>query len=77
MFQDSNINAQDGDSKYLAQEVLNNPPGKPADIFSLGISMLELASDLDLPPRGDGWHMLREGHIPEEFTRGSCFFISG
>lgn len=66
---DSNIIAQDGDSKYLAQEVLNNPPGKPADIFSLGISMLELASDLDLPSRGDGWHMLREGHIPEEFTK--------
>ena len=66
---DSNIIAQDGDSKYLAQEVLNNPPGKPADIFSLGISMLELASDLDLPSRGEGWHMLREGHIPEEFTK--------
>ncbi|VDD85568.1 unnamed protein product [Enterobius vermicularis] len=32
--------------------------------------MLELASDLDLPPRGDGWHMLREGRIPEEFTKG-------
>uniref|UniRef100_A0A0N5AC12 Membrane-associated tyrosine- and threonine-specific cdc2-inhibitory kinase wee-1.3 n=1 Tax=Syphacia muris TaxID=451379 RepID=A0A0N5AC12_9BILA len=69
MKRDSNMIAQDGDSKYLAQEVLNNPPGKPADIFSLGISMLELASDLDLPSRGEGWHMLREGHIPEEFTK--------
>lgn len=62
--------AQDGDSKYLAREVLNNAPGKPADIFSLGISILELASDLDLPSRGDGWHMLREGRTPEEFMEG-------
>lgn len=62
--------AQDGDSKYLAQEILNNPPDKPADIFSLGISILELASDLDLPSRGNGWHMLREGQIPERFTQG-------
>uniref|UniRef100_A0A9J2PKL5 Membrane-associated tyrosine- and threonine-specific cdc2-inhibitory kinase n=1 Tax=Ascaris lumbricoides TaxID=6252 RepID=A0A9J2PKL5_ASCLU len=65
---DTPVTAQEGDSKYLAPEVLNSPPGKPADIFSLGISILELATDLDLPSRGDGWRMLREGNIPEIFT---------
>ncbi|KHN85935.1 Membrane-associated tyrosine- and threonine-specific cdc2-inhibitory kinase wee-1.3, partial [Toxocara canis] len=60
---------EEGDSKYLAPETLNSPPSKPADIFSLGISILELATDLDLPSRGDGWRMLREGNIPEVFTR--------
>ncbi|VDM39949.1 unnamed protein product [Toxocara canis] len=65
---DTAVTAQDGDSKYLAPEVLNSPPGKPADIFSLGISILELATDLDLPSRGEGWHMLREGNTPEAFT---------
>uniref|UniRef100_A0A0N5AKU3 non-specific serine/threonine protein kinase n=1 Tax=Syphacia muris TaxID=451379 RepID=A0A0N5AKU3_9BILA len=66
---DSYAVAEDGDSKYLAREMLNNPPGKPADIFSLGISILELASDLDLPSRGDGWHILREGQTPEQFMK--------
>ncbi|MFH4976632.1 hypothetical protein AB6A40_003341 [Gnathostoma spinigerum] len=65
---DRKITAQEGDSKYLAPEVLNSTPDKPADIFSLGITMLELATDMDLPSRGEGWHILREGEIPEEFT---------
>ncbi|VDM28525.1 unnamed protein product [Toxocara canis] len=69
---------EEGDSKYLAPETLNSPPSKPADIFSLGISILELATDLDLPSRGDGWRMLREGNIPEVFTRSkfSCIFLN-
>lgn len=37
---------------------------------SLGMTILELASDLDLPRGGDGWHMLRSGKLPEEFLRG-------
>ena len=38
--------------------------------FSLGLTTLELAGDLDLPRGGDGWHLLRAGTIPEEFLRG-------
>lgn len=38
---------------------------------SLGMTILELASDLDLPRGGDGWHMLRSGKLPEEFLRGN------
>lgn len=45
----------EGDSVYLAPELLkNNLPitkkiSKKADIFSLGASLLELASDMNLP----------------------------
>ncbi|XP_022238846.1 membrane-associated tyrosine- and threonine-specific cdc2-inhibitory kinase-like isoform X2 [Limulus polyphemus] len=59
--------AIEGDPMYLAPELLEGKFTKAADIFSLGITILELASDLDLPRGGDGWHLLREGRIPLEF----------
>lgn len=62
--------ATEGDPKYLAPELMDGKFGKPADVFSLGITLLELASDLDLPRGGEGWHKLREGEIPEEFLQG-------
>ena len=61
---------QEGDSKYLAPEVLQGNFGKPADMFSLGITAFELACDVELPSRGEGWHLLRSGKLPEEFTKG-------
>uniref|UniRef100_A0A1I7X7V7 Membrane-associated tyrosine- and threonine-specific cdc2-inhibitory kinase wee-1.3 n=1 Tax=Heterorhabditis bacteriophora TaxID=37862 RepID=A0A1I7X7V7_HETBA len=64
---DQSHTAEEGDSKYLAPEVLNGEPSKAADIFSLGITILEVATDLDLPSRGDGWHQIRSGNIPERF----------
>ncbi|RDD44669.1 Membrane-associated tyrosine- and threonine-specific cdc2-inhibitory kinase [Trichoplax sp. H2] len=60
---------QEGDSKYLAPEVLQGSFGKPADIFSVGITTFELACDVELPSRGEGWHQLRSGELPEEFTK--------
>ncbi|KAK2186669.1 hypothetical protein NP493_192g03061 [Ridgeia piscesae] len=62
--------AQEGDPKYLAPELMAGKFGKPADVFSLGITILELASDLDLPRGGDLWHQLRCGTLPEEFLLG-------
>lgn len=41
-----------------------------ADIFSLGITMLELATDLVLPSNGPLWHQMRNGFLPEEYTKG-------
>jgi len=38
--------------------------------FSLGITLLELASDLDLPRGGYTWHQLRNGQLPDVFTQG-------
>lgn len=61
--------AQEGDPKYLSPELLDGKFGKHADIFSLGMTMLELAGDLDLPRGGEGWHMLRKGQLPEEFLK--------
>ncbi|CAG5116235.1 unnamed protein product [Candidula unifasciata] len=62
--------AIEGDPKYLAPELLEGKFGKHADIFSLGMFMLEMASDLDLPRSGDNWHYLRNGSLPEQFLQG-------
>uniref|UniRef100_A0A914E0C8 non-specific serine/threonine protein kinase n=1 Tax=Acrobeloides nanus TaxID=290746 RepID=A0A914E0C8_9BILA len=76
--------AEEGDTRYLAAEFFNNclPRDqivtKALDIFSLGISILELATDVYLPRRGHinksdqfvydpHWHILRSGHTPEIF----------
>ncbi|OUC39923.1 kinase domain protein [Trichinella nativa] len=62
-------NAMEGDSKYLAVEALQGIIGPFNDIFSLGITILELASDLDVPKNGDVWHYLRSGQLPEGLLR--------
>ncbi|XP_063590103.1 membrane-associated tyrosine- and threonine-specific cdc2-inhibitory kinase-like [Penaeus indicus] len=56
--------AMEGDPKYLAPEVMNLQFGASADIFSLGMTVLELATDLDLPKQGDMWQSLRQGKLP-------------
>lgn len=59
--------AQEGDPKYLAPEVLKHGKyTKAADIFSLGMTILELATDLDVPRGGEGWHKLRTGKLPKD-----------
>lgn len=40
---------------------------KSADIFSLGIAMLELSCFLELPANGPLWQELRSGVLPEDF----------
>ena len=39
-------------------------------LFSLGISLLELSCNVELPTGGEKWHLLREGQIPREVTAG-------
>lgn len=56
--------AVEGDPKYLAPELMNLQFGPPADIFSLGMTILELATDLDLPKQGETWQLLRQGNLP-------------
>lgn len=52
--------AVEGDPRYLATEVLRDRKfTKAADIFALGVTILELATDLDLPKHGQLWHQLR------------------
>nr|CAI5847544.1 unnamed protein product [Callosobruchus analis] len=57
----------DGDSKYLALEVLEGVYKPSCDIFGLGISLLELASDLELPSNGPLWQQLRHEVLPQAF----------
>ncbi|WWC90462.1 uncharacterized protein L201_005397 [Kwoniella dendrophila CBS 6074] len=56
----------EGDREYLSPEALNdnqgqgeNSLGKGADIFSLGMVILESAVNIVLPSNGDGWIKLR------------------
>ena len=54
----------EGDARYLAPEVLN--PGivkKESDIFSLGATILEMASLIEMPIDGYLWDALRKGDI--------------
>ncbi|XP_064477272.1 membrane-associated tyrosine- and threonine-specific cdc2-inhibitory kinase-like [Ornithodoros turicata] len=56
----------EGDPRYLAPELMQGQFTKAADVFSLGITILELACDLDLPSGGTHWHALRSGTLPRE-----------
>ncbi|XP_053116440.1 membrane-associated tyrosine- and threonine-specific cdc2-inhibitory kinase [Hemicordylus capensis] len=62
--------AQEGDPRYMAPELLRGEYTKAADIFSLGITILDIASNLELPNGGEGWQQLRQGYLPPEFTSG-------
>ncbi|KAG1667257.1 Membrane-associated tyrosine- and threonine-specific cdc2-inhibitory kinase [Nymphon striatum] len=61
--------AQEGDPKYLAPELMRGCFTKAADVFSLGITILELATDLEIPKEGALWQKLRSGYIPFDSNR--------
>lgn len=44
--------------------------------YSLGISMLEIACDLELPSGDNNWHRLRDGVLPHDFTKGKDNYTS-
>lgn len=55
----------EGDKYYMAPETLDGFYDCPADIFSLGLLVLELATDVELPAQGPSWHNLRKGDFSE------------
>jgi membrane-associated tyrosine/threonine-specific cdc2-inhibitory kinase len=55
--------ASEGDPKYMAKELMQGTFTKAADIFSLGITFLEMSCDIELPSGGPGFHDLRSGNI--------------
>ncbi|OTA70406.1 hypothetical protein K449DRAFT_427933 [Hypoxylon sp. EC38] len=55
----------EGDREYLAPEALRSEIGQPADIFSFGLIMLEIAANVKLPENGATWTGLREGDFSE------------
>ncbi|CAD5218825.1 unnamed protein product [Bursaphelenchus okinawaensis] len=57
----------EGDAKYLAAEALNmENVTKKMDIFSLGLSIFQLATDLWVPTNGKAWHDIREHRFSDE-----------
>uniref|UniRef100_A0A1I7TTZ7 non-specific serine/threonine protein kinase n=1 Tax=Caenorhabditis tropicalis TaxID=1561998 RepID=A0A1I7TTZ7_9PELO len=70
--------AVDGDGRYLAREVLTDKRTSMAsDVFSLGIILLELATNIFLPENGSSWHQIRNGKIPERFFKGVAGELKG
>ncbi|KAI0434349.1 hypothetical protein F5Y09DRAFT_267984 [Xylaria sp. FL1042] len=55
----------DGDREYLAPEALRSEIDTPADVFSLGLMMLEIAANVKLPENGATWTALREDDFSE------------
>lgn len=55
-----NSDYMEGDSKYMAPELLHSVYTYAADIFSLGMTVLELAADIDFKPNGPEWQQLRD-----------------
>ena len=55
----------EGDREYIAPEALSGRFDKPADIFSLGMIMLEIAGNIVLPDNGMSWQRLRSGDMSD------------
>eukprot|EP01113_Clastostelium_recurvatum_P017324 TRINITY_DN20295_c0_g1_i1.p1 TRINITY_DN20295_c0_g1~~TRINITY_DN20295_c0_g1_i1.p1 ORF type:complete len:477 (-),score=32.41 TRINITY_DN20295_c0_g1_i1:72-1502(-) len=53
----------EGDRVYMAPELLEERFSPKADIFSLGITIYEMATGYDLPGSGQLWRDLRKGKI--------------
>lgn len=60
---------EEGDARYLAPELLNSeeyqdkPELTKADVFSLGITLLEIATGYTIPMNGNDWHDLRNERL--------------
>uniref|UniRef100_A0A158P8V5 non-specific serine/threonine protein kinase n=1 Tax=Angiostrongylus cantonensis TaxID=6313 RepID=A0A158P8V5_ANGCA len=59
--------AEEGDKYYMAPEILNNSPTTAADVYSLGVSMLELATTIDVREQCD---KIRSGELADSFFAG-------
>ena len=67
---------EEGDAVYIAPELLDGSIGAvsaKADIFSLGLTLFEIAADVVLPTRGEAWNELRQEKID---WHGSSYFLS-
>lgn len=57
---------REGDREYIAPEILElQQYNKPADVFSLGMTILEAAANVCLPDNGLPWQKLRSGDLSD------------
>lgn len=61
----------EGDRRYLAPEIfqkgIHDKHDKPNDVFALGLVMMEIAGNIDMPHNGTSWQRLRSddfGEVP-------------
>lgn len=55
----------EGDREYIGPEILLGNYDKPADVFALGLIMLEIAGNVQLPDNGPTWQRLRCGDMSD------------
>jgi len=55
----------EGDREYIGPEILLGKFDKPADVFALGLIMLEIAGNVQLPDNGPTWQRLRSGDMSD------------
>lgn len=55
----------EGDREYIGPEILMGRYDKPADIFSLGLIIFEIAGNVELPDNGLSWQKLRNGDMSD------------
>ena len=64
----------EGDAKYISKELFhfnkNSKLNSKCDVFSLGLTLLELFAKIDLPYNGRLWHQFRD----ENFTISADYF---
>ncbi|KAJ4302362.1 mitosis inhibitor protein kinase swe1 [Collariella sp. IMI 366227] len=53
----------EGDREYIGPEILLGRYDQPADIFALGLIILEIACNVFLPDNGPTWQALRNGDL--------------
>jgi serine/threonine protein kinase len=63
---------REGDREYIAPEILSGRYGEEADVFSVGLIALEIATNVVLPDNGDEWLSLRSN----DFSRTDLSHLS-
>lgn len=58
-FTGSKSEYREGDNRYMAPETLQGVFTSRADVFSLGMTILCVICDIELPKNGEMWHKLR------------------
>ena len=66
-----------GDDKYRAPEVNEDSfqPDPKNDVFSLGMTLLEMAGDFYLPNGGLQWLQLRKNNFPSSQLKESTYVV--